>query len=152
MELLKIDLGSLGVLAKSISEPIVAVVEKEGKLANIHSLVEENLQKFIIAQGELEQKNEKELTKRSQADMLSDSKLSKNIRPMILVYLTSAFSLTYVLSYFGYTSQNVLLINMGLEKDLSKRDRSVYAVADGIINFDYDIYDERFRWLPWSFL
>lgn len=35
---------------------------------------------------------EKELTSRLQADMASDSWLSKNIRPMVLVYLLSAYT------------------------------------------------------------
>ncbi len=35
----------------------------------------------------LDVENEKEVTKRHQADMISDSRLSKNIRPMSLIFL-----------------------------------------------------------------
>lgn len=41
---------------------------------------------------------EEELTKRHQADMTSDSWLSKNIRPLSLVYLMMLFTLAFVMS------------------------------------------------------
>jgi hypothetical protein len=41
---------------------------------------------------------EEELTKRHQADMASDSWLSKNIRPMSLIYLMLLFTLAFVMS------------------------------------------------------
>jgi hypothetical protein len=109
MDFIKVDLGSM---AKSISDPIKAAIEKEGKIADIKANVEANLQKFIIDQEELVQKNEAEITKRTQADMLSDSWLSKNIRPIILIYLTACFTISFVLSYFGYLTTNELLVNL----------------------------------------
>jgi hypothetical protein len=41
---------------------------------------------------------EEELTKRHQADMSSDSWLSKNIRPLSLVYLMMLFTLAFVMA------------------------------------------------------
>lgn len=41
-----------------------------------------------LALIQLDIENEKEITKRHQADMTSDSWLSKNVRPMALVFLT----------------------------------------------------------------
>jgi hypothetical protein len=43
-----------------------------------------------------------EISKRWQADMASDSWLSKNIRPMTLVYLLTAFILMAVLDGYGF--------------------------------------------------
>lgn len=42
------------------------------------------------------------ITDRWKADMGSDSWLSKNIRPVVLLYLLSAYSLLSALSAFGY--------------------------------------------------
>lgn len=43
-----------------------------------------------------------EISKRWQADMTSDSWLSKNIRPMVLVYLLTAYLLFAILDGAGY--------------------------------------------------
>jgi uncharacterized membrane protein (DUF106 family) len=43
-----------------------------------------------------------EISKRWQADMASDSWLSKNIRPMTLVYILTAFILMAVVDGFGF--------------------------------------------------
>lgn len=43
-----------------------------------------------------------EISKRWQADMTSDSWLSKNIRPMTLVYILTAFILMAVVDGFGF--------------------------------------------------
>lgn len=44
----------------------------------------------------------KAVTDRWQADMASDSWLSKNIRPMTLIYILTAFNLMSVLDGFGF--------------------------------------------------
>ena len=45
------------------------------------------------------------LTQRQQADMASDSWLSKNIRPMALIAIFVAFFLFTMMSAFGYNAQ-----------------------------------------------
>jgi len=54
----------------------------------------------ILAVGQ-----EAELTKRQQADMASDSWLSKNIRPMTLIAIFVAYFLFTAMSAFGYHAQ-----------------------------------------------
>ena len=44
---------------------------------------------------------QQELTKRAQADMLSDSWLSKNIRPMTLIAILSGYFIFAMMSAFG---------------------------------------------------
>ena len=56
--------------------------------------------------GELAQINadiseQQELTKRQQADMASDSWLSKNIRPMTLIFILGAYFLFAMMSAYG---------------------------------------------------
>lgn len=62
-------------------------------------------QAIITAQSGLEQ----ELTKRHQADMMSDSKLSKNIRPIGLVFLSLQLTFVIVLDYFGFSLSEIVL-------------------------------------------
>lgn len=57
------------------------------------------------------------VTQRWQADMASDSTLSKNIRPMVLIYLLTLYALFAVLSAFDINVEQsyvVLLGNWGM--------------------------------------
>lgn len=55
-------------------------------------------------------KESEEITKRAQADMASDSTLSKNIRPMTLVYLLAFLSVLCVVSLTCKLSQDQITI------------------------------------------
>jgi uncharacterized membrane protein (DUF106 family) len=46
-----------------------------------------------------------ELTKRTEADMRSDSWLSKNIRPMTLIFILTVYTVFAMMSAFGYQRQ-----------------------------------------------
>jgi hypothetical protein len=77
-------------------------------LANLRDLEfkhEEALQSMAIRRLELELEGEKAaagaVTERWKADMLSDSWLSKNIRPLVLIYLLGAYSVLSLLSAFS---------------------------------------------------
>ncbi len=50
-------------------------------------------QKGELAQIQADMSEQAELTKRLQADMRSDSWLSKNIRPMTLIYILTAYAI-----------------------------------------------------------
>lgn len=66
---------------------------------------EERLGELAVRQAELELEGERvaqgAVSARWQADMLSDSWLSKNIRPMVLIALLTAYALFSVASAFG---------------------------------------------------
>ena len=72
--------------------------------------------------GELAQLNAdvsegQELTKRLQADMASDSWLSKNIRPLTLIFILMAYTGFAIASMFGFETRNnyvELLGNWGM--------------------------------------
>ena len=70
-----------------------AEIEKELELAN------------LTAQSLIDQ----ELTKRQQADMMSDSWLSKNIRPLALIVLSLCFFIMNILSYFNINTSDKIM-------------------------------------------
>lgn len=51
--------------------------------------------------ADLEKTEQQEVTKRWQADMGSDSWLSKNVRPMVLVYLLTAYTIFSLMSVWA---------------------------------------------------
>lgn len=71
--------------AKAEAMAELAKIQNEGKLAELNA----------------DNTEAQELTKRLQADMSSDSWLSKNIRPMTMVYILTAYLLLAVLDAVG---------------------------------------------------
>ena len=61
-----------------------------------------DLEKAVLKANEVEAE---EITKRLQADMASDSWLSKNIRPMTLIFVTVAVTTLSFVTIFGELSQ-----------------------------------------------
>jgi cation transport ATPase len=70
--------------AKAQAQLDLAKLAQEGKLAEIQADTAE----------------QQELTKRAQADMASDSWLSKNIRPMTLIFILAAYFVFAMMSAF----------------------------------------------------
>jgi uncharacterized membrane protein (DUF106 family) len=64
--------------------------------AQVHLL--EMQQKGELAQIQADTAEQEELTKRQQADMSSDSWLSKNIRPMTLIFILMAYTVFGLMS------------------------------------------------------
>jgi uncharacterized membrane protein (DUF106 family) len=71
--------------AKAQAQLELAKLAQEGKLAEIQADTAE----------------QQELTKRQQADMTSDSWLSKNIRPMTLIFILFGYFVFAMMSAFG---------------------------------------------------
>jgi hypothetical protein len=87
--------------AKAQAQLELAKLAQEGKLAEIQADTAE----------------QQEVTKRAQADMTSDSWLSKNIRPMTLIFILLAYTMFALMSAYGYdANQNfvTLLGNWGM--------------------------------------
>jgi pimeloyl-ACP methyl ester carboxylesterase len=81
-------------VSDSVEEVAKAIV---GDPAAAQKIAEMDLEKFRI--------EEAAITARWQADMNSDSWLSKNIRPMALIAIFVAFFLFTMMSAFGYNAQ-----------------------------------------------
>jgi hypothetical protein len=87
--------------AKAQAQLELAKLAQEGKLAEIQADTAEA----------------QEVTKRAEADMASDSWLSKNIRPMTLIFILLAYTMFAMMSAFGMdANQNfvTLLGNWGM--------------------------------------
>lgn len=72
-------------------------IQNEGKLAELNA---DNVEM-------------QEISKRWEADMKSDSWLSKNIRPMTLVYLLTAYLIMALLDGFGFHISEVYVTLLG---------------------------------------
>ena len=71
--------------AKAKAQKELLQMQQEGRLAELNA---DNIEA-------------QELTKRQQADMASDSWMSKNIRPMTLVFILIAYTMFAMMSAFG---------------------------------------------------
>lgn len=84
---MKIDLSKLNPFKSTIT----AIAEGAGKVAAA-------AEGIVVAGARQEQ-----TTKRHSSDMLSDSRLSKAIRPVVLIWAMSLFTAMIILSLFGKT-------------------------------------------------
>lgn len=105
------DIISVGmkILDKVIPDP-AAKAEAQAKLLEIQ-------QQGRLAELQADTAEAQELTKRQEADMASDSWLSKNIRPMTLIAILAGYFTFAMMSAFGLESnQNyvTLLGNWGM--------------------------------------
>lgn len=78
--------------------------------------------------SDVAQTAEAELTKRHEADMKSDSWLSKNIRPSVLIYLMSAWTLLAV----GSIKWSVDVAYITMLSDMLKAAFGFYFVSRGL--------------------
>jgi uncharacterized membrane protein (DUF106 family) len=73
----------------------------------------EMAQRGELAQLQADTAEQQELTKRMEADMASDSWLSKNIRPMTLVAIFLGYFLFAMMSAFGYNANESYVTLLG---------------------------------------
>lgn len=99
-----LDVG-MKVLDKVIPDP-------EAK-AKAQVALMEMQQKGELAQIQADTAEQQELTKRLEADMASDSWLSKNIRPMTLVFILAAYFLFAMMSAYGYNANEAYVTLLG---------------------------------------
>ena len=99
-----LDVG-MKVLDKVIPDP-------EAK-ARAQIALMEMQQKGELAQIQADTAEQEELTKRLQADMTSDSWLSKNIRPMALIAVFAAYFLFAMMSAYGYNANENYVTLLG---------------------------------------
>jgi uncharacterized membrane protein (DUF106 family) len=83
--------------AKATAQMELLKMQQEGRLAELQADVKE----------------QEELTKRLQADMASDSWLSKNIRPMALIAVFAAYFLFAMMSAYGHNANEEYVTLLG---------------------------------------
>ena len=83
--------------AKAKAQAELLKMQQEGRLAELNA---DNIEA-------------QELTKRQQADMSSDSWLSKNIRPMTLIFILVVYTLFAMMSAFGHNANEAYVTLLG---------------------------------------
>lgn len=94
--------SSVGEVVGKVGEAVDRLVtsdEERLKLANELKQIEITA---MLKKEEIDLQYEQELTKRLQADMTSDSWLSKNIRPLTLIFILVMYSLLSISSGFEF--------------------------------------------------
>lgn len=66
-----------------------------------------------IAELEADKKEAEEISKRWEADMASDSKLAKNIRPLTLIFILAAYFFFAFMSMFDYETKSAYVELLG---------------------------------------
>ena len=86
----------------SIGEKVIDKVLPDPEArAKAQAMLIEMQQKGELAQLQADMNEQDNLTKRAEADMKSDSWLSKNIRPMTLIYILTAYLALAVMDAMG---------------------------------------------------
>ena len=70
-------------------------------------------QKGELAQLQADMNEQDNLTKRAEADMKSDSWLSKNIRPMTLIFILVVYTVFAMMSAFGHNANEAYVTLLG---------------------------------------
>lgn len=123
-ELLNLLKGAAPALATAVAGPLggMALNAIAGKLgveatpSAVTQALKDNpelamkLREIDVKEYEIEQTN---LTERMKADMSSDSWLSKNIRPMVLIFLLVAYSGFAIASIFEYETRGAYVELLG---------------------------------------
>lgn len=91
----------LGIGGKLIDRLIPDPAQKAEAQLKLAELAQNGQLAELSADG----KDQEEITKRWQADMSSDSWLSKNIRPMSLIAIFASYVLFAMMSAFGYNAK-----------------------------------------------
>ena len=83
--------------ARAKAQAELIKVQQEGRLAELNA---DNIEA-------------QELTKRLDADMASDSRLSKNIRPMTLIFILVVYTVFAMMSAFGHNANEEYVTLLG---------------------------------------
>ena len=101
--------------------------------------LENNKKDMLIANLQADNVEAQEISKRWQADLASDSTLSKNIRPAVLIFILLAYFFFALMSMFGYETRGAYVELLGqwgivvmtayfggrsLEKVMDRRDKA----------------------------
>lgn len=97
--------AGLKIIDKFIPDP-----ELKAKMA---AELENNRKDLVIANLQADNVEAQEISKRWQADLASDSALSKNIRPAVLIFILLAYFFFALMSMFGYETRGAYVELLG---------------------------------------
>ncbi len=87
-------------LISSITGLIDNITTTDEERAQLKNALEKEINSFILAMAQKQNDYERELTQRQANDMKSDSFLSKNIRPFVLIFILVMFTILSVGNWF----------------------------------------------------
>jgi hypothetical protein len=90
--------GSAGTFIKDVGDTVKQFVTTDKDRLELETKLQEMQDQFVLNLDNNTMAYEGELTKRLQADMQSDSWLSKNIRPMTLIFILVMYSVLSITS------------------------------------------------------
>ena len=79
--------GSIGTVIDSVGNAIDKLVTSDAEKLQLHNELAKIQIEAELREEELRLKYEEEISKRHQADMLSDNWISKSIRPLTLIFI-----------------------------------------------------------------
>ena len=98
--------GSAGTFVKDVGDTVKQFVTTDKDRLDLSVKLQEMQNEFIVSLDNNSMMYEAELTKRLQADMQSDSWLSKNIRPMTLVFILMTYTTFAMMSAWDIEVNN----------------------------------------------
>jgi uncharacterized membrane protein (DUF106 family) len=98
----------------SIGEKVLdKVIPDPAAKADAQAKLMELAQKGELAQLNADMNEQDNLTERAKADMASDSWLSKNIRPMTLIFILVVYTVFALMSAFGHNANESYVTLLG---------------------------------------
>ena len=94
--------GSIGTVIDSVGNAIDKLVTSDAEKLQLHNELAKIQIEAVLKEQELELKYEEEISKRHQADMISDNWISKSIRPLTLMFILVMYSLLSISSGFNF--------------------------------------------------
>ena len=94
--------GTVGTVIDSVGTAIDKLVTSDAEKLQLHNELAKIQVEAKLREEELRLKYEEEISKRHQADMTSDSWLSKSIRPLTLIFILVMYSLLSISSGFEF--------------------------------------------------
>lgn len=105
--------GSAGTFVKDVGDTVKQFVTTDKDRLDLSVKLQEMQNEFIVSLDNNSMMYEAELTKRLQADMQSDSWLSKNIRPMTLIFILVMYSGLSISSGFDFKVTDAYVTLLG---------------------------------------
>ncbi len=102
-------------IMESLNAPMTPEQLSGIKMAEIEfkKFLEQNKIDMVKIQAEADKSEQENLSKRHEFDMTSDSKLSKNIRPMTLIFILFAYSAFALMSAFDIDTKTAYVELLG---------------------------------------
>ena len=94
--------GTVGTVIDSVGNAIDKLVTSDAEKLQLHNELAKIQVEAELREEELRLKYEEEISKRHQADMLSDNWISKSIRPLTLIFILVMYSLLSISSGFNF--------------------------------------------------